>query len=468
MRVTHRTFLATVALVTGSLVLAGCGGKESTDPARGKNAKSFSLTIAANAVSGGKNAAEADWIKNWVIPHFVAEQKAKGVTAKVSFTPSGVDDEQFKTKLALDLKVGSGPDIMSLDGIWLGEFAQAGYIKPLSDTVGPSAAKWDGWAQIKKPLRALASFDNKLYGIPAGTDGRILYYNKKLFRQAGISEPWQPRSWQDILDAGRKLKGISGVTPLQINAGTAMGEATTMQGVLPLLAGAGGQVYAGGKWAGDTDQVKSVLNFYRSVYSTGLGDADIQNEVNGRDKSFQKFADGRIGVLAEGDYLWRGVLDPKTGTAPMASRGSDVGFALIPAEQPGKGVNGQDFVSLSGGAADVLNPRTKYPQQAWELLSFMHSAEAVKAEIAGAGVRITERDDVNSEALGNDPLLSFISDKVLPITTFRPGLAVYPQVSIALQEATADIVAGKSVESAAAKYRKNVEEAVGDSGNVAP
>ena len=37
---------------------------------------------------------------------------------------------------------------------------------------------------------------------------------------------------------------------MQINAGTAMGEATTMQGALPLLVGTGEQIWADGTWQG--------------------------------------------------------------------------------------------------------------------------------------------------------------------------------------------------------------------------
>ena len=72
----------------------------------------------------------------------------------------------------------------------------------------------------------------------------------------------------------------------------------------------------------------------------------------------------------------------------------------------------------------------------------MSSADAMKAALDGAA-RITARKDVNKEVLGKDPLLWLISEKVLPITRYRPGLGVYPQVSAALQQATADIVSGK-------------------------
>ena len=449
---------AALALTTVAACDRSTGSPAS--PTQNANAKEVTLAITSNSIAGGKNADEADWYKNYVIPKFTAAQKAKGVNVTLSFQPSGVDDEQYKTKLALDLKSKSGADIVALDGIWVGEFAQAGYIKPLPDVVGSDVTSWEGWSQIPKAVQANSSFEGKTYGIPSGTDGRVLYFNKKLFAKAGLPTDWQPKSWQDILDAGTKLKSLPGVDPIQIDAGTAMGEATTMQGVLPLLAGAGTEIYSSNKWQGNTKAVRDVLTFYQTLVKQGLENTDFQQAAKGRDESFAAFAQGKIGVLLEGDYFWRSVINPKNGDAAMATRDSDVGWAAIPSQQPGTGIGGTDTVSMSGGGGYFLNPNTKYPQQAWELLQFIGSADAIKALLGGTA-RITARQDVNSEVLSTDPLLSFISKKVLPVTHYRPGLAVYPQVSQALQQATADIVSGKSVDDAAKAYQAAVEKAVG-------
>ncbi|MDH2430657.1 extracellular solute-binding protein [Sphaerisporangium sp. TRM90804] len=451
---------ALAVLITAILPLAACGSGGPSE------AGGVTLTITANAISGGKNAATADWTEDWLIPKFEQAQKAKGRDVRVLFQPNGVDDEQYKTKIALDLRSGAGADVIDLDGIWVGEFAQAGYVKPLAETAGPEVERWEGWSRIPQAVQGLGIFDGRKYGLPQGTDGRVLFYNKTLFAKAGLPADWQPKSWQEIIQAGQALKKAGVPTPLQINAGTAMGEATSMQGVLPLLAGTGSEILSGGKWAGDTQAVKDVLDFYRQVYTGGLGDPRLQQEAQGRDKSFQRFAEGEIGVLLEGDYFWRAVVEPKAGVAPMPDRDEVVGYALIPAKEPGSGVRGQDFVSMSGGAVRALNPNAENPGLAWELLSFMHSAEATKESLAGEA-RITSRTDVNDEVLSGDPLLGFISEKVLPITAYRPGLAVYPQVSTALQEATAAVVSGQGVEEAAAAYRGKLERIVGGAANVA-
>ncbi|WP_043627913.1 extracellular solute-binding protein [Nonomuraea candida] len=439
------------------LALTSCGTGGGADDG------GIGLTIAANAIEGGKNSETAQWIKQWVIPEF--EKTHPGV--KVLFRPSGVDDEQYKTRISLDLKSRTGADVIDVDGIWVGEFAQAGYVKPLTDVGGPAVDTWEGWAQIPQAVQGLGVFDGKKYGLPQGTDGRVLFYNKTLFKKAGLPETWQPTSWQEIIDAGGKLKAAGVPTPIQINAGTAMGEATTMQGVLPLLAGAGAEIYAGGKWTGDSQAMKDVLTFYRQIYGGGgLGDPKLQQEAKGRDKSFTQFAAGKIGILAESDYFWRAVVEPRTGVAPMKDRNEAVGYAKIPAREPGAGIRGQDFVSMSGGAVRVLNPFSKHPRLAWELLAFMHSADATKAQLAGQ-TRISARTDVNDQVLTVDPMLKYIADEVLPLTAYRPGLAVYPQVSTALQEATAAVVSGESPDRAAAAYRGELEELVGGAANIA-
>jgi multiple sugar transport system substrate-binding protein len=474
-RISRLSRLAVLGSAT-TLLLTGCLGSSDSDGAdgadqdanRNADAKTVELVIGSNSVKGGKSSAGAEFTEDVLIPKFVEAQKAKGVDVTVRFQGDGSDDEVYKQKLSLDLSNKSGPDLISVDGIWVGEFAQAGYIKPLTDTVGDQAKVdgWDGWSQIPDSVQQLGMFEGKRYGVPNGTDGRVLYFNKKLFAQAGLPADWQPKSWDEIIAAAQALKKLPGVTPLQINAGTAMGEATSMQGVLPLLVGTGAGINTDGKWLGDTPQLRQVLDFYKQIYGGGLGDPILQREAKGRDKSFAEFAANKVGILLEGDYFWRSVVEPKDGVAKMADRNAAVGYALIPASKPGAGVKGQDFVSMSGGGATVINPNTKFPQQAWELLQFMNSAEMVKASLDGAA-KITQRTDVNTDVLASDPMLSFVATRVLPLTQYRPGMAEYPKISAALQQATADVVGGKSTDEAAKAYQTAVEAAAGSKEKVA-
>jgi len=465
-----RSAAVLAALVTASLTVTGCVSAQhdegKTNTQRNANAKHATLTISTNAIIGGKNAQEATWIEKTLIPAFEKAEKAKGRDVTVKYQQNGIDDAKYGEKLELSLKAGGGPDIFIIGGDSISEYAKAGYIKPLDQVVGKKADNWAGWKQVPKGVANNVSMDGRYYGVPNGVDGRVLFYNKKLFARAGLPTHWQPTSWADILAAGRKLAKLPGVNPIQIDAGTPMGEATTMQGFLPLLAGAGQQIYdpKTHKYQGDTTAIRDVLNFYRTLYATDkLGDLKLQQDPNGRDQSFSEFSSGKLGIIGESDYLWRSVVCPDkticTATS-MPDRDSTVGYALIPAERPGAGVAGQDFVSMSGGGGYTINPNTDYPQQAWDLLTFMRSVTQIKAQLGGT-VQITANKQVNDQILKTDPALTFIADKVLPVTRFRPTEEHYSSVGALLEEASGQAAAGKPIDEVAKEYQQGVVKVVG-------
>ncbi len=231
-----------------------------------------------------------------------------------------------------------------------------------------------------------------------------------------------------------------------------------MQGALPLLAAAGGQVYDAetGLWTGATPEMVQMLDTYATIYGDeGLGDTDLQLLQDGRDRSFEAFANGEVGMLIESDYFWRSVVNPDGGIFPMDDRDAAVGWAMIPAYEAGGALGGLDGASMSGGGLWTLNPNTEHPAEAWALITFMNSAEQIEARLAGSA-QVTARDDVNAEVLANDPMLSYIAEEILPITHYRPSFAEYPQVSVALQEAVESVVTGTSAEDAAADYQSRV------------
>lgn len=433
--------------------------------------KETKLTVTANAILGGKNAQTANFIRNYVIPNFELNQALRGKNVSVSFIScsGSCDDNAFKSSLALDLLAKRGADVFAIDGFWVAEFAEAGYIKPLNQILpARSINSWEGWSQIPKNVQGVMKYNNKTYGVPQGTDGRIIYFNKRLFQAAGLPTNWQPTSWADIISAGKRLKAANPATnPLQINGGDGMGEATAMQGVLNLLGGAGSLIYdaKAKKWEGNTKAVRAALGFYNTVYNVekiGNGSWQLLAGENGRTESFKSFAKGETAMLVEGDYFWRSVINPTSALAPMADRDTNVGFAKIPAQTPKSGVFKQSFMSMSGGSGYALNQFSKNKPMAWELLKFMNSREAVQANMAiGGAVRITQRADVNAVTLKSDPALKFVFEQAIPNTHFRPAMADYNAVSTLLQKATTAVIQGASPEKAAADYETALKNLVG-------
>lgn len=420
------------------------------------------ITITCRCVKGGVNAALVQWLTETVIPTFEKQMAAKGTPVKVRLVEFGGSDEELKAQYALDLKAGKGHDVMAFDGFWTAEFVAGGLIKPLEEIAGPEVNQWEGWAQIPETVQALLMYQGKRYGIPTGTDVRVIWYRKDLFKKAGLPENWQPTSWEDIFAAARQIKkALPGVIPMQVNAGTNMGEATTMQGFYPVLLSAGSFIFDWdqNKWIVRSPSMLDALNFYKRVYiDEKLGDARIQLIKGGREQSFAGFRDGKIAMLWEGDWFWRSVLNPATKSEwAIPNRDEVVGWARIPAREPGKGFRGQDFVTISGGTGFILNPNTKHPKEAWAFLSFMFSKEMLM-EFQKIEPRIRARSDV---PVTGDPVMTELV-KLLPLTTVRPMLPVYPKVSQAAQLATERVVSGEMTpEQAMEAYAKEVTDLVG-------
>jgi len=451
-------------LLAPLLVLAACTGDDEDEAPEGEATdeepteepgEEIQLVLDDEAVAPEPVAL---WIDEYVIPTFEQMMADEGRNVTVEHVASGTED--YKTQLALDLSVGEGADVTQFDQFWTAEFAAGGLIAPLTEVVGPEIEEWEGWSQIPETVQDSLAIDGVQYGIPSGTDGRVIFYRKDLFEQAGLPTDWQPTSWDEILDAARTIQSeLPDVIPMQLNAATG-DEATTLQGFVPILLGAGGDVYADDVWQGDTPELRETLEFYATVYDEGLADADMQLLTDWRDQSFQAFSEGGLAMLIEGDFLWRSVI-AEGGDFPIENREEVVGWALIPAQEPGAGIRGQDFVSASGGTGYVINPNTEHPQEAWELLSFMGSADA-QSERVQREPRITARNDVNEFGIADDPMLSFIAQEVLPLTWYRPGFEEYPQVSEAIQLMAENVIAGRSsVEDAAAEFHSTLEGIVG-------
>jgi hypothetical protein len=81
------------------------GGSDDSDSSSGP----VTLKLQANAVKGGKNATEASWLQDWVIPNF-QQLTDQGRQVTVQYVGTGVDDEgpgAIAGKVALLESLGS-------------------------------------------------------------------------------------------------------------------------------------------------------------------------------------------------------------------------------------------------------------------------------------------------------------------------------------------------------------------------
>lgn len=415
------------------------------------------LDVTCRCVIGGVNSATAQWIEESVIPAFEAANP--GINVRLN--QFGGEDAQLTQQLALDFSTGAGPDVTAFDGFLIPSFVEGGLLKSLDEVAGPEVNDWSGWDALSEGSRALMLYEGKYYGIPLGTDVRMINTRKDILAEAGIdADTWQPTSWEELLDAARAIKAVKPDSfPLQINAGVAMGEATTMQGYWLALLGTGESVTdESGKFIVESQGILDTLNLYKTIYvDEQLGDQRAQLLADGRNRSFANFRDGTTALLLEGDYFYRSVT-PEGSEFAVANRDEVQGWAKMPAKEPGAGIRGQDFVTISGGTGFVLNPATDTPQEAWAFLAFMNEPAQLEA-FQAIQPRITARTDV---AIPNSPFLTETSQTLLPLTTARPNDPDYNAVSSEIQRMTEAVVSGElSPEEAMAQYKSAVTAIVG-------
>ncbi|MEW6277626.1 MAG: extracellular solute-binding protein [Candidatus Eremiobacterota bacterium] len=411
-------------------------------PARQPVAGRVPVEVLVNGVDGGKNARDVEWLRRiepWL------ERELPGVDVLIA--TDGGSDESYKARLVLDLYGGRGSDVISFDSFWTAGMASAGLLLPLD----PFLRDWDEWRFYPESMRAMGSYGGKTYLVPFLTDVRGLYYRQDLFRQAGIPLPWRPRSWEDVFQAGEQLQALPGVIPIQWNAGTAAGEATTMQGILPVLLSAGGQLHDGRQWVVSGRPLEQTLEFYRELYvRRRLADVALQLDPKGRERSFELFRDGKIGIYPEGTYMWLGVLRPGQ-TWGIPNRDEVVDWAPMPALAGG-------VVSVSGGNGYILNQNSAHPEASWQVLRLMASrrSQEVRMELSPF---VPPRTDLTG-LLGDDPVLQRQLREALPLTTFRPGLPLYPRVSERLQQAVERVIQGQSPSDSLERYAREVRRLV--------
>jgi len=419
------------------------------------------LTISCHCIEGGSDSAQAIWLKKNIIPEFTAMMKAQGKDVSVKLKEFGGEDDQFAQQLALDFSTKSGSDIASFDGFLIPSFAEGGLLKPLNEVAGSEVDAWEGWKHIGDGTRALMAYGGKTYGVAIGTDVRMILTRKDILAKAGIdADHWQPKSWDELLDAARAVKKADPKSfPLQLDGGTAMGEATTMQGYWMALLGTGESVRdKDGKWIVSSPGILDTLNLYKTIYvDEALGDQRAQLLADGRNRTFANFRDGKTAMLIESDWFYSSVTGAGSEFA-VPDRDKVVGWAKMPAKQPGGGFRGQDFVTVSGGTGFVINPNTQHPAESWALIAFMNGKDQLgQYDALEEAVRI--RDDV---PIKSSALLRAAASSLLPITTTRPNDPNYAKVSSEIQRMTESVISGElSPADAMARFKSAVTAIVG-------
>jgi multiple sugar transport system substrate-binding protein len=423
-------------LTAGSLT--ACGGGSGSD--------ANTVKIAYNRSTDNKIRFKDQFLQN-VKKEFEKEHPGK----KVELLPIQAADNDYATKAQQMMRAPkTAPDLVYEDTFRINSDIQAGYLRPLD----PYIAQWNTWDQFVPTAKdAAKAQDGKTYGIPDGTDTRGLWYNKKIFKRAQLPENWQPKSWNDLLDAARTIKEkVPGVIPLNVYTGKGPGEASVMQGFEMLLYGTGtgkDPLYdtASKKWVTGSKGFRDALQFVKTVYGEKLG-PDVSDALDpnvGTSVGNEWFPQGKLAISLDGS--WLGQYWISDGPREWPAWATDLAQAPMPTQ------NGQapGEVSMSGGWAWAIPQKAGNPDLAFDFVKTMQTPQnAAHWDVVDAQIAVREDVAANHEYLTSMPGIEFFT-KLVQHSHYRPALPVYPQVSAAIGDAMESVTTGDAGPAAAAK-----------------
>ncbi|KUL76179.1 sugar ABC transporter substrate-binding protein [Streptomyces sp. NRRL WC-3605] len=437
-----------LAAALAAVTLTACGGGSGSDPD----------TVKVSFKQSTDNSVK-------VMDTYLADIKKQFEKAnpgkKVEFVPIKAPDSEYYTKLQQMLRSPkTAPDLVYEDTFLINSDITSGYLKPLD----PYLAKWRDWDQFIDTAKAAAKGeDGRTYGVPDGTDTRGLWFDKGVFAKAGLPSDWQPKTWDDVLDAARTIKKkVPGVTPLNVYTGKPAGEAATMQGFEMLLYGTGDgtadPLYdkASRKWIAGGKGFRDALAFVETVYKEKLG-PDVSDALDpnfGTRVRGELLPEGKLGIDLDGSWLPQDWLEGSGHEWPEWSE--KLGLAHMPTQNgqaPGK-------VSMSGGWTWAIPAKAGNPDLAFEFVKTMQTkANAQKWYIANSGISVREDVAADPAYVDAQPGIKFFTDLVAS-THYRPAYPAYPKVSTAIQEAMEGVTTGDvSVEDAAKAYDEELKSA---------
>ncbi|WP_240231658.1 extracellular solute-binding protein [Devosia lacusdianchii] len=402
----------------------------------------------------------AEWLASLVEPGIEAFEAETGETVNAIKLPG----QGYDQRIALDLSAGTAADVVQMDSFMVSELASAGYLHPLNE----QGAGWDQYQYYQPGLLEVASYEGNVYGLPTDTDVRMLWYDKSNFEKAGITVPWEPKSWADILDAAQKLKDAGVQYAFILPAGTKQAEAATMQGFYMALLGA--DVPEGdrnrllnretGQWIGDSPAIRRTLELYHQVYvENELTPADINYATDVGAAVRQALADDKVGIIASGSWedacLWdcNGVNLPS-----REERDAQVGWT----PWPGSGEPGtKATTNISGGWTIGVNAKAADPDLAFKLVTTIFDVDNFKAWTL-ANHRMAVRTDISESPEYMEDAYLAKATALAADTTGRDTIPGYQTVSALVQQATADILDGADVETVVQEYHDALVDEFGE------
>ncbi len=339
-------FLAFVCIAL-FLALAGCSQADTSSNEASKNKETTSasddgedvVTIDYFTFSPGEQHEED-------LQKMISAFEAENPNIKINYEMASFDD--YFTKLQTRLAGGSAPDTFELNYESFVNYASKDVLLPLDELINTDS-DFDP-SQINQEAFKAFQHNGKQYGMVESFSNVVLYYNKDLFDEAGVDYPSADWTWEDELEAAKKLtnkdNGIYGTyAPIQFWE------------FYKTIEQNGGSIFNADKTeatVNSNENIEALQWMIDKVHKYGITPSD--SEMSGQSDG-DLFKAGKIAMLRTG--IW------------MMGSFKDAPFEWDIALEPGNTQKAHHF--FANGIAAYKG--TEHPEAAWKWLQFMSASE---------------------------------------------------------------------------------------------
>lgn len=312
---------------------------------------------------------------------------------------------------------GQAPDIIAVDNPEHALFSSRGAFLDLTDRIkASSVVKPENY--FPGPLKSVM-WDDKYYGIPKATNTIALYYNKDMFKAAGLDPNSPPETWDQLVDYARKL-----TDPSKNVYGLAFSAKANEEGTFQFLPWA--QMAGGGYEKINTPGAVKALEIWKTIIDEKLASPDTL--TRGQWDSTGTFNSGNAAMAISGPWE----LDRMLEEAKF-----DWGVGLLPV--PDKGAQRS---SAMGDFNWAIFANTQHPDEAFKVLEYFVSQDDKMFEKYG---QLPARSDITIPATGKklkDEALKVFLEQLKYAQPRGPHPA-WPKISKAIQDAIQAALTGQ-------------------------
>ncbi|KKC50031.1 ABC transporter substrate-binding protein [Paenibacillus sp. D9] len=318
---------------------------------------------------------------NKLLKELVAQYESEHPNIKIELDSLNTDQQKLKLKTQAGNK--EIPDITIVNpAAQMKPYVDAKLLAPLNDMLDQNGLK----DTFQKGLLDYYSFDGNTYALPDGNNIEVVYYNKDLFTQAGISDV--PKTFDELIADVKALKA-KGITPIAIGEKDTWTGSFLFMNILLRTNGGPGflqDVLDGKKDFNDPAFTEAVDAFQELVQAGAFPEGATSIDANAGGNIFKT---GKAAMFIIGSW--------ETGNIDASSVAGKVGAFTFPTVN-GKGDLNQFMLAPGSGFAISANSKhlqetkdflnffmTEFPKKKFELKDAVGVGQVVEGDFKAAG-----------------------------------------------------------------------------------